>query len=86
MLADEQPQAQREGIVDGGSSPFSTAALDPLLLLSFEPTHATLDRFVFGDLRSEAVDGLQAYFHHELYTGRRFERLDGGGGPRSLGR
>jgi hypothetical protein len=52
---------------------------DPLLFLSFEPAHVTLDRFVFGDLRGEAVDGLQAYFHHAVYTGRCFERLDGGG-------
>ena len=55
------------------------AAPDPLLVLSFEPAHAILDRFVFGDLRGEAVDGLQAYFHHHIYGGRRFERLDGGG-------
>jgi len=43
------------------------AAPDPLLVLSFQAAHATLDRFVFGDLRGEAVDGLQAYFHHAMY-------------------
>jgi len=57
----------------------SIAAPDPLLVLSFDRAHAILDRFVFGDLRGEVADGLQAYFHHELYSGRCFERPDGGG-------
>ena len=64
---------------DAPSSRDQEAEPDPLLVLSFEPAHAILDRFVFGDLRGEAVDGLQAYFHHHIYATRRFERLDGGG-------
>jgi len=46
---------------------FGRCRTDPLLVLSFQAAHATLDRFVFGDLRGEAVDGLQAYFHHAMY-------------------
>ncbi len=56
----------------------SIAAPDPLLVLSFDRAHAILDRFVFGDLRGEVADDLQAYFHHELYSGRCFEQLEGG--------
>jgi hypothetical protein len=32
-----------------------------------------------GEHRGEAIDGLQAYFHHAMYSGRRLEQLDGGG-------
>jgi hypothetical protein len=45
----------------------------------YEFAHQTLDRFVRGDLRAGAVHNIGRYFHTDLYTGSRFERLDGGG-------
>lgn len=38
-----------------------------------------LDRFLSAEHRPAAVDALRSYFHTQIYTGRRFERLDGGG-------
>jgi hypothetical protein len=46
---------------------------------SYEFAHHTLDRFVLGDLRAGAVVKIGRYFNTDLYTGSRFERLDGGG-------
>ncbi|HWC84720.1 MAG TPA: DUF6308 family protein, partial [Pseudonocardiaceae bacterium] len=55
---------------------------------SYQAQHAVLDALVQdGPERAQAVTALRTYFHepaadqHELatFTGRRFERLDGGG-------
>jgi hypothetical protein len=45
----------------------------------YEFAHRTLDRFIRGDLRPAAVLNVGRYFNTDLYTGARFERLDGGG-------
>jgi hypothetical protein len=46
---------------------------------SYATAHRILDRFVYGDLRPAAVMNIGRYFNTDLYTGSRFERLDGGG-------
>lgn len=46
---------------------------------SYEFAHQTLDRFVYGDLRAATLVNIGRYFNADLYTGARFERLDGGG-------
>lgn len=46
---------------------------------NYEVAHHTLDRFVYGDLRAAAQTNIHRYFNTDLYTGARFERLDGGG-------
>ncbi|GAA3385391.1 DUF6308 family protein [Cryptosporangium minutisporangium] len=45
----------------------------------YQFAHHTLDRFVYGDLRAAAIVNVGRYFNTDLYTGARFERLDGGG-------
>lgn len=46
---------------------------------NYEFAHQTLDRFVHGDLRAATLVNVGRYFNTDLYTGARFERLDGGG-------
>jgi hypothetical protein len=45
----------------------------------YQFAHHALDRFVYGDLRTAAAIDVGRYFNTDLYTGARFERLDGGG-------
>jgi hypothetical protein len=46
-------------------------------LADFTAQHELMDRLVLGDLSRRALDDLRVYF--DGYTGRRFERFDGGG-------
>jgi hypothetical protein len=46
-------------------------------LADFTEQHELMDRLVLGDLSRRALDDLRVYF--DRYTGRRFERFDGGG-------
>jgi len=46
-------------------------------LADFTVQHGLMDRLVLGELGKQAVEDLRVYFAD--YTGRRFERFDGGG-------
>jgi hypothetical protein len=52
---------------------------DPLTRLSYEPVHHLMDSLILGHRRDDAIEHLRNYFDTDLYTGRWFDRLDGGG-------